>query len=284
MYRLNKIVRYKIFFLGICCFSLFSCQQEEIDTEKKIVYSDSIYSLKEYKVERHPPVCRNGFGMDIYHEGNSSFDSIYFSYEKLPPYHPNNPVSSGYVINRYNAETGDSISMEYDLLFYNEFAYTLLTTGDYGSTGYPVIFMYTDPTDDKKSTKASMVGQGIDYFNAFTADSITKYKSGLKSDSLINLAAYRTEVHTASIDGTILLRDVIEPFYAGLVIGNKFRPNIGSVFDLTDVSDEAQIDLQPVFLIRTREGLYAKFMVTRFKGVGVDTQKLTLQWQALKTP
>ncbi|MDD3079209.1 MAG: hypothetical protein PHH37_08905 [Paludibacter sp.] len=265
-----------------CLAILIACQQEEIDTTTTIEYPDSIYSLKEYKAERHPPICRNGLGIDIYHEGNASLDTMYLSYEKLPPYHPNNPGDSGAVINRYNEETGDSVTMEYDLLFYNEFAYTLLSTGDYSSTGYPVIFMYTNPTDDSKSTKACMVGQGIDCFDAFTYDSIAQFKDSLKSDPLIDLAAYRTEVHTATINGTILTRDFAEILYTGLVIGHKFRPNIGGIFNMPDVSDESQIDLQPVFLIKTREGLYAKFMVTRFKGAGVDTQKMTLQWQALR--
>lgn len=262
---------------------VYSCQQQEINPAKAIVYSDSIYSLKVYKAERHPTVCRNGLGMDIFHEGNSSFDTLYFDYSKLPPYHPNNPGSQGRTINRYNAEHKDSVAMEYDLLFYNEFAYTKMVTGDYSFSGYPVIFLYTDPYDESKSSKAVFVGQGIGYFNAFSADSVSKYKNKLKSDPLIELAAHRTVVSSPSVNGSVLMEDSASTLYSKLVIGNKFRPNIGGIFDMPDVSDEAQINLQPVFLIKTREGLYAKFMVTRFKGVGIDTQKLTLQWQALKT-
>jgi hypothetical protein len=257
-----------------------ACQQEEAETGG-IVYSTDIYELKEYKVERHPPVVRNGFGMDIYHLGNASFDTLYLDTE-LPPYHPNNPGAEGRTLTKSDEETGETVAFEYDLLFYNEFAYVPQATGDYSSTGYPVIFMYTDPVNANRSTKAVMVGQGIAYFNSFTTDSINNYRNDLKSDPLTDLAAYRTEFHTATVDGAILLRDDADRLYNQLVIGNKFRPNIGGVFDLPDVSDEAQIDLQPVFLIQTREGLFAKFMVTRFKGVGADTQKLTLQWKALE--
>jgi hypothetical protein len=259
---------------------LAACQQEEPETEV-INYSTDIYALKEYKVERHPPVVRNGFGMDIYHLGNASLDTLYLDTD-LPPYHPNNPGAEGRTLTRTDEETGETVPFEYDLLFYNEFAYVPQTTGDYSNTGYPVIFLYTDPTNVSKSTKAVIVGQGIAYFNAFTADSINKYRSGLKSDPLADLAAYRTELHTANVDGAILLRDDADRLYNQLAIGNKFRPNIGGVFDLPDVSDEAQINMQPVFLIQTREGLFAKFMVTRFKGVGADTQKLTLQWKAIE--
>lgn len=272
----------KIILTSLCCtVLLFSCQQG-ITEAPVVTYSDSIYSLKQYKVERHPTVVRNGFGMDIYHKGNASLDTLYLSYQKLPPYHPNNPVATGAILNRYNVQAGDSVTFQYDLLFYNEFAYSLLSTGDYSSTGYPVIFMYTDPTNDNNSTKAAMVGQGINCFNAFTSDSISKYTDKLKSDPLIDLASYRTTVNTATISGYVLLVSTADSLFSKLVIGYKFRPGIGGVFNITDASDEAQIDLQPVFLVKTREGLYAKFMVTRFKGVGTDTQKLTLQWQAIK--
>ena len=281
---MNVIMKNRLYMISVflCSFLAFSaCKQKDIvkPVEK---FSDDIYDLKTYKVERHPPVVRNGFGMDFYHRGNSSLDSMYLS-SPLPPWHPNNPVAGGAKIKRYLGSNGDSVEFRYDLLFYNEFAYTKNVNGDYTSSGYPVIFMFTHPVYKDSSTMAVMVGQGIACFNAFTADSITPRRiSDLKADQVINLALYRSELHTSSVDGSIMLMETIAPFYQSLVIGNKFRPNIGGVFD-GDVSDEAQIDLQPVFLIKTREGYYAKFMVTRFKGTGADTQKLTLQWQALKT-
>ncbi|MDR1738628.1 MAG: hypothetical protein LBR66_07440 [Candidatus Symbiothrix sp.] len=263
-----------------CSFILFSCQQEDEDQVPKIVYSADIYETREYKVERHPPVVRNGFGMDIFHLGNSSADTLYLDVD-LPPWHPNNPGATGSEVYITDPETGERQLFEYDLLFYNEFAYVHQATGDYSNTGYPVIFMYTDPNNAAKSVKAARVGQGIACFEAFTADSIDKYKSNLKSDPLVDLPALRTELHTASVEGSILMREDAEALYSTLVIGHSFRPNIGGVFDLPDVSDEAQIDLQPVYLVQTREGLFAKFMVKRFKGVGVDTQRLTLTWKAL---
>lgn len=293
-------IRHINFCFFICSsFFIGACQQEDVipseeptthvetpsttitdsSGKKEIVYSDATYSLKVYKAERHPTVCRNGLGLDFYHLGVSTLDTMYLGYENLPAWHPNNSSAIGRTIIR-----SDSVEFQYDILFYNEYAYSQLSTGDYGASGYPVIFMYTNPLDDSKSTKAVMVGQGLSCFNAFTADSVTAQRiAALKSDPQVNLAAYRTEIHTATINGSVLLESSASALYGSLVIGNKFRPNIGGVFDLADVSDESQINYQPVFLIRTREGLYAKFMVTRFKGVGVDTQKLTLQWQALKT-
>ena len=267
------------------CFILiaifFSCQQEE--DEPKVTYSEDIYSLKEYKVERHPPVVRNGFGMDIYHEGNSGLDSMYLLSDYLPSWHPNTPYLTGYTIKRYNEESGDYVDFKYDLLFYNEFAYSQNYAGDYNGTGYPVIFMYTNPENESDCTRAAMVGIGIEFFESFTADSITSERIGaLSTDPLINLLSLRTELHTETVEGSIMLRDSVDDLYASLTIGNKFRPSIGDVITGIDADDETQINYQPVFLIRTREGLYAKFMVTRFKGVGADTQKLTLQWQALK--
>jgi len=266
----------------LSAFFLAACQQEDPNADKKIEYGSDLYALKEYKVERHPPAVRNGFGMDIYHEGNSGADTLYLN-TALPPWHPNNPVATGAALTKPNSDTDKPQPFEYDLLFYSEFAYVPQANGDYSSTGYTVIFLYTDPTNTAKSVEATMVGQGVACFNAFSADSIGKYAARLQSDPLVNLPALRTELHTAQVDGAILLRDNAEAFYATLVIGHKFRPNIGGIFSLSDVGDEAQVNLQPVFLVKTREGLYAKFMVTRFKGVGNDAQKLSLQWQALKT-
>jgi hypothetical protein len=246
-----------------CCFfllilSFLSCQQDDGLSAKRIVYSDDIYELKEYKVERHPPVLRNGFGMDMYHEGDASADTMYFA-------------------SSFSLDT-----FKYDLRFFNEFTYSKNALGDYAGTGYPVIFMYTDTLDDANSAKACMIGQGVDLFESFSYSDINDYKDKLVSDPYIYLDRLRTELHTETVDGTVMLRNSVKTLYNSLAIGNKFRPNIGGVFEMSSASDETQIDLQPVFLIQTREGLYSKFMVTRFKGTGEDTKKLTLQWRDLR--
>jgi hypothetical protein len=281
MKRIEKLIqKYPSRIICLFFIAMSACQQADMTVEA--TYSNDIYLLKEYKVERHPTVVRNGCGLDIYHEGNTALDTMYLS-NKLPSWHPNYPYDNGATLKKYSSETGDSIAFNYDLLFYNEFAYAQNYAGDYNGSGYPVIFMYTDPQNDNNSTKAVMVGQGVTFFNNFTADSITAARiAGLEADPLIDLASYRTELHTSTVDGSVMLQSTIAPIYKQLVIGNKFRPTIGGVFTISDASDEAQEDLQPVFLIKTREGFYAKFMVTRFKGVGADTQKLTLQWQAIK--
>jgi len=277
----NLFIKSMWFILGILYLLglslVIGCQQE--DLTDPVSYSNDIYDLKTYKVERHPPVVRNGFGMDIFHQGNSGLDTMYLS-DDLPAYHPNNCADTGAYL--YYEYEGENYEFLYDLLFYNEFAYSQNATGDYNATGFPVIFMYTDPTNSNNCTKAAMVGQGIDCFEAFTYDSIYSYVSSLTADPQVCMADYRTYLNNETVQGTITLRDDVSALYETLTIGNKFRPNIGGIFNLDDVSDETQIDLQPVFLIQTREGLYAKFMVTRFKGTGTDTQRLTLQWQALK--
>jgi hypothetical protein len=270
-----------------------SCQQEDPtsreDPNSKIEYGTDTYALKEYKVERHPPVVRNGFGMDIFHAGGADLDTLYLDTE-LPPLHPNKPTADGLLpVKRYtDAETLEEkeAAFAYDLLFFNEFVYVPQVTGDYSSTGYPVIFLYTDPDDESVTVAAALVGQGKSYFNAFTKDSVTAHLADLRSDPLIDLPSLRTELYAQTaeggiVDGTIMLRDGVEELYKTLVIGNKFRPNIGGVFSGMEADEETQHLYQPVFLVRTREGLYAKFMVTRFKGTGADTQRLTLQWQAL---
>jgi hypothetical protein len=256
-----------------------SCQQDE--DEPKVVYGTDIYELKSYKIPRMPTVMRGGWGMDIYHLGNSSHDSTYFDVAQLPAYHPNNPVATGAVVTKPDAETNENVKFEYDLLFYNEMGYSLTNTGDYTSKGNPVIFMYTDAAHAGNSTQATIVGYGVAFFNTFTYADITKaITDNLKADPLVALASYRTELHTATVDGAVTLEDDIYPFYATLTIGNKFRPAYADWLPAGNNPDE--IDKQAVFLIKTREGLYAKFMVTDFQGTGADTQMLTLQWQALK--
>jgi hypothetical protein len=271
--------RIRIALIMLCSIVVFSCQKEP--EEVKIIYNDSIYSLRTYKVERHPTTVRNGFGMDIYHLSNSGFDTMYFS-NKLPAWHPNNPSASGYILKKYSEELSDSIEFDYDLLFFNELAYTQNYAGDYSGSGYPVIFLYTNPIDDSKSTKAVMVGQGLTCFDGFTADSITdKRIASLTTDPLINLPSLRIMLNTNSVTGLVLLADSVVNLFPSLAIGNKFRPNIGGIFNIADASDVNQINYQPVFLVKTRESLFAKFMVTRFKGIGEDVQKLTLIWQAI---
>jgi len=265
-------------------FIFIACNQEE--DEPEITYGSDIYELKEYIIPRMPTVVRGGLGMDIYHEGNSTHDSIYFNVDQLPAYHPNNPVATGTATFKKD-ETGADIAFNYDILFYNEMGYSQTATGDYTSKGNPVIFLFTDPTDAAKSTKAAIVGHGISFFNSFTYKSITKDMTDkLKSDPLVTLASFRKEVSSPNVEGPVMLESDIYPFYETLVIGNKFRPGYYKDDDGTILlpagNNEDEADYQAVFLIKTREGLYAKFMVTDFQGTGQLTQYMTLQWQALK--
>jgi hypothetical protein len=273
--------------------ALLACNQVEPEPPAPapaLDYGEEAYALKVYLVERHPPVVRNGFGMDIFHLGGGAMDTLYLDRE-LPPWHPNNPSPDGALPVRFYTDTLTGALAEapfaYDLLFYNEFAYVPQSTGDYSYTGYPVIFLYTDPEDEASSVAAAMVGQGRACFEAFSADSVPAYLAALRRDPPIALDTLRTELNARTTDGvvegSILLQESVRELYRSLTIGNKFRPNIGGVFASAEADAEQQDQLQPVFLIRTREGLYAKFMVTRFKGVGADTQRLTLQWQGLRT-
>jgi hypothetical protein len=205
-------------------------------------YQSHIYEQKTYKVERDPGVNRNGFGMDFYHYGSAVADTLYLK--------------------------SKTDAFPYDLLFYNSYAYTQTSTGDWTGSGNPVIFLAS-------GAQALMVGQGVAVFNSFTYDSITPTRvSQLASDPAIDT------VSTKNSKG-FQVESLIRAQYAKLIIGNKFRPNVGGVFS-SAADDVNQINLQPVFLVKTREGYYAKFMVTLFKGTGVDIQKMTLTWQALK--
>ena len=214
----------------------------EVTVTDTTTYDTNIYELKTYKVERHPTVNRHGFGMDFYHYGSALADTSYLK--------------------------SSSDGFAYDLLFYNDYAYTQTSTGDWTASGNPVIFMAS-------GVQAVMIGQGISVFNSFSYDSITSARiNQLASDPVIDT------ISTKNPQG-FQVESLIRAAYEKLIIGIKFRPSIGGIFTC-NTDDANQINLQPVFLIKTREGLYTKFMVTIFKGTGVDAQRSTLLWQTLK--
>ena len=91
---------------------------------------------------------------------------------------------------------------------------------------------------------------------------------GLTDDGEYNL-------DSCKVDG-LYDRDLVMAAYDVCVIGNKFRTR---VLEIPEGSEEK--DLQPVFLVKTLEGGYVKFMVKQFKGDGADKQKTIVQWQVM---
>ena len=242
--------------LGLLFF-IYSCS-EDIFTED-ISYPESIWDVREYKIERHPTVNRNGFGMDLFHPENDSVDVNYLTEETLSTF-------------------------DFDLLFYNDSSYTQSFTGDWNGTGNPVIFM-------NEGVMAAMIGTGIERFGSFIESEIETFKDSLKTDPVLDLQStkhrhdencIKNDLGEYTHEEGFQIQSLIRKEYAKLIIGNKFRPNIGGIFECESDNPE-QINMQPVFLVKTKEDAYALFMVTLFKGTGADSQKSCVTWRLVAT-
>ena len=220
-------------------------------------YPESVWDTRVYKIERHPTLIRNGFGMDLLREGDAELDVLYMT------------------------ET-TSNEFPYDLMLTNDYAYSKNNAGEWNGSGNPVITLAAD-------VKAAMVGTGIAFFESFVATDIATYKDQLQADPELDLEGathYHDDSCEKDADGNythdegFYIQNLIRAEYKKLIIGNKFRPNIGGVFECTS-DDPEQVNLQPVFLVETKEKAYALFMVTLFQGTGEDKQKTSVTWRLL---
>ena len=247
-----------IFYLTMICATLFTISSCSDDIEVKGPdYTDDVWETRVYKVERHPTLIRNGFGIDLLHEGTSELDVLYMTET---------------TINEF----------PFDLVFSSDQAYTKNNAGEWSGSGNPVIMLASD-------VKAKMIGAGIDLFNSFAASDIAAHKSGLASDPVLDLESTKHKHDDSCVKGAdgkynhdegFYIQSLIRAEYKKLIIGNKFRPTIGGVFE-SKTDDPEQVNLQPVFLVETKEKAYSLFMVTLFQGTGEDKQKTALTWRLL---
>ena len=190
---MKKISRYLLAGLGLMLF-ISSCSND-----LKVVgpeYSDDIWETREYKVQRHPTVIRNGFGMDLLHTGSGDLDVLYMTEESKLEY-------------------------PYDLMFSSEMAYSKNSAGEWTGTGNPVVFLADD-------VKAAMVGSGITDFENFTAADIAQFASELKYDPVIDIEStlhYHDDSCTPDADGNYTheegfpIQNLIRAEYKKLIIG-----------------------------------------------------------------
>ena len=252
---MKKTLRYLLTGLSLT-FLVSSCSEDL--TVKGPEYTDDIWETRVYKAERHPTVIRNGFGMDMRHEGGSDHDVLYMTEET-------------------------ALEFPYDIMFSSDQAYSKNNAGEWTGSGNPVIFMAPD-------VRATIVGNGIDAFESFNSTDIETYLADLKSDPEIDIESVKHHHDDSCItdaDGNYAheegfsIQSLIRAEYKKLIIGNKFRPNVGGVFECA-ANDPEQINLQPVFLIETKEKAYSVFMMTIFQGTGEDAQKATMTWRLIK--
>ena len=251
---MKRITAYLTIILAVLC-TISSCSN---DVEVKGPnYTDDVWETRAYKVERHPTVIRNGFGMDLLHEGTSELDVFYMTETSIKEF-------------------------PFDLVFTSDQAYTKNSAGEWTGSGNPVIFLAPD-------VKAKMIGAGIELFNSFAVSDIAAHKGELSADPELDLESTKHKHDESCVkdadgkyshDEGFYIQNLIRAEYNKLIIGNKFRPNIGGVFE-SKTDDPEQMNLQPVFLIETKEKAYSLFMVTLFQGTGEDKQKTSVTWRLI---
>jgi hypothetical protein len=157
----------------------------------------------------------------------------------------------------------------YDVMLYNQMAYYQNSTGDWLSVGNPVVFMYIDTLHPENSVKACRIGTGTTFFDSIQSVPRNMLDS-LKADSPIDFSTLQNSMGYYDRDKSLAAFDK-------LVIGNKWRTLV-----LTIPDDKTEQDMQPVFLVETREGMYAKFMCTQFKCDGAYQMYSNFRWQVFK--
>jgi hypothetical protein len=158
----------------------------------------------------------------------------------------------------YLEETDD---FPFDLKFYTVKAYYTDDNGDTQSEGCPAVLLAS-------GTMGCKIGIGITYFDSLTIVT-PEMVAKLTAEHIFNYDDCKNA--QGKYDRTMVLAQLDQ-----CIIGESFR---SGVLVIADGSTEQES--QAVYLIKTREGGYAKFMVKQFKG-DVPNQKQTIvRWQVI---
>ena len=159
---------------------------------------------------------------------------------------------------KYLEETDD---FEYDIKFYTVKAYYTNDAGETASEGCPAMLLGS-------SVMACKIGEGIAFFDTcsvITAD----MQMQLTTEPAIDYEACKNEA--GYYDRTLLFTALDQ-----CVIGRSFR---GGVLVVPEGKTEQEV--QAVYLVRTNEGGYAKFMVRQFKGDKPNEKQTIVRWQVI---
>jgi hypothetical protein len=149
---------------------------------------------------------------------------------------------------------------EYDIKFYTVKAYYADDQGDTIAEGCPAMLLGDDVT-------ACQVGAGVDFFDSLTVVTETMV------DSLVSEPA--VDYDACKIDG-IYDRTLLFAAIDQCVIGRSFRSNVLVVPD-----DQTEEEVQPVYLVKTSEGGYVKFMVKQYQGDAPYQKQTLVRWQVI---
>lgn len=156
--------------------------------------------------------------------------------------------------------TADSVN-QYDVKFYTVKAYYTNSKGDTKSEGCPAMLLGTD-------VMACKVGKGVSFFDSLTV--ITEEMiAELTSEPEVDYESCKDSSGNYS-------RELLFAAIDQCVIGRSFRSN---VLEIPEGKTEQEV--QPVYLIKTNEGGYAKFMVKQFKGDAPKEKQTLVRWQVI---
>lgn len=148
----------------------------------------------------------------------------------------------------------------FDIKFYTVKAYYTDDKGDTKNEGCPAMLLGEGVT-------ACKIGAGVNFFDSLTIVSETMLAS-LVTEPAVDYEACKVN---GNYDRTILFAALDQ-----CVIGRSFRSNV-----LVVPEGKTEQQVQPVYLVKTNEGGYAKFMVKQFQG-DVPKEKQTLvRWQVI---
>lgn len=150
----------------------------------------------------------------------------------------------------------------YDIDFYIVKAYYYDSNGDLQNEGCPAMLLSAE-------TEACKLGEGVNFFDSLTV--ITEVMlAQLKNDQTINYEQYKDE-STGFYERESLFIALDE-----CVIGQSFRSNI-----LVVPEGKTEKEAQSVYLVKTSEGAYVKFMVKEFKPAKPNEKKTIVRWQVI---
>lgn len=155
----------------------------------------------------------------------------------------------------------DATTFPFDVKFYTVKAYYVDNHGDTKSEGCPAMLLGTD-------VSACKLGAGVAFFDSLTV---------ITEDMLAQLETEPAVDYEACKNGSDKYdRDLLFASLDQCIIGRSFRSNV-----LVIPAGKTESQVQPVYLIKTSEGGYAKFMVKKFQGDPPNEKKTLVRWQVI---
>jgi len=148
----------------------------------------------------------------------------------------------------------------FDIKFYTVKAYYTDDKGDTKSEGCPAMLLGDGVT-------ACKIGIGVAFFDSLLIVSDAMVES-LTTEPKVDYEACKVD---GKYDRTLLFAAVDK-----CIIGRSFRSNV-----LVIPEGKTEHEAQAVYLVKTKEGGYAKFMVKQFQGDKPKEKQTLVRWQVI---